>query len=637
MALTGMNHDFKVSQARRRLKLGRCAKFAFWTLGIGMCFINGFQSGPTPAAPKEATDQWQEMTAIDAFARAVQWQKALVLGRQALLSEVDLNVAEYTTVLNTLGRGRQWHLAAELFRQMPTVRIEPTVVTYNALINACTTAKCWQQALGWFSALADSRALRQPTVITYNSLINALNVGSRWPEALLAWQKMQDEGLQPTAATISSLCRQGQGSLRLLSLCEEAGVRPDLVLCNILLDNCQRQLLWQRAIWLLEEMPSKLKIPPDEVSYNSAINALELSKKSWPLAVQLLQKMRASSLKPSIITYNCTMAATEKSSVWERTLSLWDSLHEDGIVPSKAPGKRVTGDVILTALSSSSKWLAMEFVETRPSVLAPAGLAAAWSSCEENHHFAASQRLQEMLRRKVEIGRVWHHSSFSILLQGTALWWCFLWKLFRLLDSAGPPALPLELQEAVLPSAAARLWSERPMRLSLCHLAWHEMTGAVSLPAAPTLGLLPVAFDVVLDAPSFGSMTLGPVVVWASVSDKMRRALKVAPKSVFPVARPAAAGEGINVDEVHVLRVIKVDGTEGWGAAHHSVAIHSTAAAQLDAMFPCQSPGGTSALCAPPVLRTRIRPLPLPPRSSVLSRLPRRTEDLKTTGGFYAG
>ena len=35
--------------------------------------------------------------------------------------------------------------------------------------------------------------------------------------------------------------------------CRCSDVRPDLVLCNILLDNCQRQLLWQRAIWLLED------------------------------------------------------------------------------------------------------------------------------------------------------------------------------------------------------------------------------------------------------------------------------------------------------------------------------------------------------------------------------------------------
>ncbi|CAL1150260.1 unnamed protein product [Cladocopium goreaui] len=196
------------------------------------------------------------------------------------------------------------------------------------------------------------------------------------------------------------------GSLRLLSLCEEAAVRPDLVLCNIFLDNCQRQLLWQRAMWLLEEMPSKLNIQPDEVSYNSAINALELSKKSWPLAVQLLQKMRtASSLKPSIISYNCTMAATEKSSMWERTLSLWESLHEDGLVPSKAGPIDVTGDVVLLGIQASG-YIILECPELNLQVLGVRG------------------------------------------------------------D-----------QEAVLPSAAARLSSSKPVRLSLCHLAWQEMTG----------------------------------------------------------------------------------------------------------------------------------------------------------------
>ncbi|CAJ1407597.1 unnamed protein product [Effrenium voratum] len=399
-------------------------------------------------------------------------------------------------------------MAAELLLRMPHARIQPTVVTYNAMISTCALAACWEQAVGWFAKL--QTAALEPTVVTYNSLSNACGAGKMWVKALSLWRQMRSEGIQPTAVTISSLGQhlRTKGALRLLSLCRDVEVQPDLVLCNTLLGACERMLRWQQALLVLQEMPSRSSIWPDEVSYNTTINALELSN-SWPLAVSLLQQLRLQLLQPSIVTYNTTMGTCEKSGSWERTLSLWQELHQDGLIPSQ-----VTGDIIVTACGSSGKWMAaLGLAASRP--LGLAGLAAAWRCCESAH---VPPRLQAALRRKVTAslghGSVWRNSTIAELLQATVLGRRFLWKVCR--D-------PARVEDTVVPGAAARGAVPAP--------ALPELPGDSKkvnealpglLPLEPTVGVLPVVFELVLQGPSW-SATLGPAIAWASVSDKARR------------------------------------------------------------------------------------------------------------------
>ena len=104
----------------------------------------------------------------------------------------------------------------------------------------------------------------------------------------------------------------------------------------------------------------------------------------------------------------------------------------------------------------------------------------------------SSCRTKKMCRRMSGVYETWdvmcgvlpkHFSFTSLCLQmrlstrqdstmglGTWVWSSFV--AYRHEKSRTQPP-----QEAVLPSAAARLSSSKPVRLSLCHLAWQEMTG----------------------------------------------------------------------------------------------------------------------------------------------------------------
>ncbi|CAK9072589.1 Pentatricopeptide repeat-containing protein At1g09900, partial [Durusdinium trenchii] len=390
-------------------------------------------------------------------------------------------------------------------------RLRPTVVTYNAMINACS--RRWEEAIWWFSALEKRGEERkeerpQPSVISYNSLMTVLGTNSLWVQALSVWQQMMREGLQPSVMTISTLGRhlRGPGALRLLSLCNEADVRPDLILCNTVLENCQRMLRWQQALAVLQEMPWKIGITPDEVSYNTAVNALELSD-AWSTAVQLLRQMRCEDLQPSTVTYNSTMGALKKSLLWQRTMSLWQELAEDGHRLSE-----VTGDIAVTALSCSHRWAAaVALVDSQP--VGAAGLASAWHSCEAFHERRALRHVQQQLRSKVNtqhgeaLMKVWRHHEIAVLLQGTVLWWRFLWKLHMLHMGKAHP----DLKDVIVPSAAARLW-EMPKREAMAPLVWHGMRGA-TLPLEPFVGLLPVACEICLR----GRGTRGVSISWGPV------------------------------------------------------------------------------------------------------------------------
>eukprot|EP00434_Breviolum_minutum_P001167 symbB.v1.2.001020.t4/scaffold52.1/size380577/10 len=485
------------------LRFLRCAKLAWLTtVGVGLCFTNlthrcggrqrvaaGIMFATLRRHAKVDVD-----SVVNACAKAAKWQQAL----QVVFRGVGppdgsaLNVAQYTTVLNACGRGwclccvgRQWHLAAALFNQMPSLRLQPSghVQCFDQRlcdsITLATGANCafLEHDLGSSKALCGFAAMKEspvrPSVISYNTLINALGLGQRWPEALCAWQQMKLEGLQPTVVTIGSLCRQlpGKGSLRILSLCEEAAIRPDLVVCNTLLDNCQRLLQWQRALMVLESMPT-FDLQPDEVSKTSKM----------------------------YLRFYCIVVS------W-RTLDLWEALQDD-MMPSE-----VTGDVVLSAMSLASKWhMAFQLASRKPHLLGPAGLASSWDSCEEHHQLAASRNLQSILPKKVTARRlmkVWHHSSIAVLLQGTALWWRFLEKL-RFRGAQPTNFVDPDVQDAVLPSAAARLWPDGQGCLRCSGLVIQQLRGGVSLPKAPSLGLLPVAFEVSLDSADW-SMEIGPV------------------------------------------------------------------------------------------------------------------------------
>eukprot|EP00439_Symbiodinium_sp_Y106_P032361 s5320_g3.t2 len=320
------------------------------------------------------------------------------------------------------------------------------------------------------------------------------------------------QGLKPTAITVSSLANTNRrrGAPSLLALCHVVAVRPDVVLCNTQLRSYQRELRWQQAVRVLQEVFERFALQADEVSYATCISALELSHQ-WPLAVRLLERMRAQEIPPSLVAYNATMATCESSSQWERTLSLFQTLRDDGLQPTQ-----VTGDVLQMACEADSKWrFAVELAVRTP--YGSAGAAGLVSCCEAALAAgpviravpSVAGKVSEQLQRQKtsSLFAVFRHSAVQLLLQSSVLWWRLLSRLQTALEDEGL------LANIVLNSAAARvLLSESAASGAIVpgDRTCQELASAHWLPRAPRMGLLPVVLESVSVTSGDWSIAMGP-------------------------------------------------------------------------------------------------------------------------------
>ena len=139
------------------------------------------------------------------------------------------------------------------------------VVTYNTLTNVLGSSTEWPR-VGFISSV---RVMSQVLGLLAQMLNEA--DGSRRRCELHIW----GQGLRPNAITINSIGGRLEGETKrfwgevsvsagVLSLCADMAVRPptvpkscffrpDVVLCNTMLDRCQRALRWKEAIMMLQD------------------------------------------------------------------------------------------------------------------------------------------------------------------------------------------------------------------------------------------------------------------------------------------------------------------------------------------------------------------------------------------------
>ncbi|KAF3674112.1 hypothetical protein FXO37_06590 [Capsicum annuum] len=84
---------------------------------------------------------------------------------------------------------------------------------------------------------------------------------------------------------------------------------------------------------LFRELPSKLSIEPDLVSYNTAIKAM--CKAGWlDSAVSLMDEIESPGIKPNIVTCNTLLNAFYENRRFSDADNLWDMMEKKNIIPN---------------------------------------------------------------------------------------------------------------------------------------------------------------------------------------------------------------------------------------------------------------------------------------------------------------
>ncbi|CAK0818819.1 unnamed protein product [Prorocentrum cordatum] len=170
----------------------------------------------------------QDIATILAFGKATQWQQALSVLRDMVLTKMDFNVFSYSAGISACEKGKQWQLALELLSEMRQVRVEPNIFSYSAGISACEKGRQWRLAL---ELLGEMRQVQVETNLVYGQ---PRRVPARWAP--------------------------GRGS--------GAGwIFHDLTLvsCNAGISACEKGEQWRRALALLGEM-LEATVEPDVLS-----------------------------------------------------------------------------------------------------------------------------------------------------------------------------------------------------------------------------------------------------------------------------------------------------------------------------------------------------------------------------------
>ncbi|MCD7445883.1 hypothetical protein HAX54_015608 [Datura stramonium] len=101
---------------------------------------------------------------------------------------------------------------------------------------------------------------------------------------------------------------------------------------NALLEACLNSERYDQIRGLFLELPPKLSIEPDLVSYNTAIKALCRSG-SLDSAVYLMDEIENHGIKPDIVTCNTILNAFHQSKRYSEAESLWLMMEKRNIIP----------------------------------------------------------------------------------------------------------------------------------------------------------------------------------------------------------------------------------------------------------------------------------------------------------------
>ncbi|CAJ1353821.1 unnamed protein product [Effrenium voratum] len=163
------------------------------------------------------------------------------------------------------------------------------LIPQNLAIRSCGRQSDWLGA-------AVLERLRQedlhPDVISYTSAMKACTSSSSWVVALGLFSDMQ------TCVTM------------------------DTVAYNVAIRACAAGSRWQLALALVLELSRGEKgssLAPDVATFSTAMGALG---KRWPLALQLLELLRASLLKCDGISYNVAVSSCAGAAQWAHALIL---------------------------------------------------------------------------------------------------------------------------------------------------------------------------------------------------------------------------------------------------------------------------------------------------------------------------
>ncbi|CAK9135460.1 unnamed protein product [Ilex paraguariensis] len=189
-----------------------------------------------------------------------------------------------------------------------------------------------------FKAHSESDRFRTKTGI-YESTVRRLANAKRfrWIEEILEHQKNYKKDISKEGFAVRLISLYGKSGM-FDNACKVFDEMPELQCdrtvksLNALLGACVNARKFEKVDGLFKELPGKLKVKPDAVSYNTLIKAF-CEMGSLDSALTTVDEMEKNGLNPDLITFNTLLDAFYGNNRFSDGETLWGRMMEKNVVP----------------------------------------------------------------------------------------------------------------------------------------------------------------------------------------------------------------------------------------------------------------------------------------------------------------
>ena len=242
--------------------------------------------------------------AISACEKGSQWEIASCLLRGMTEQQLLPDCISYTAVISCCHKNSLWIAALCLLSEMQQVSISADTIAYNAAISASARAGVWD-AVFWICSVGDF--LDSP--IAYSNR-NGKSSGNMFHSYHIyihlsgpLWHRSKAFGLFNEMTSMTSM---------------RSKLSPDLVTFSALTSACEKGQQWEKALALVQEMPTWLVLP-SIITYSALTSALGRGGQ-WTLAVALYDMIRAEPVTLNEVFCGAMITACSLGNAWEAAL-----------------------------------------------------------------------------------------------------------------------------------------------------------------------------------------------------------------------------------------------------------------------------------------------------------------------------
>ncbi|CAE7202266.1 unnamed protein product [Symbiodinium microadriaticum] len=222
--------------------------------------------------------------------------------------------------LDALARAAEWQRALVLWLALPGLRAIPDQVARNSLLAAFTEAAQWRYGLALLETGEDLDSYGR------SAAAGCFAAAALWREAMAIALQGVGGPVQVLNAALTGCARAAkwQLCLQLVQSAMSACGTPDVATFGIAISALERgRVFWGRALSLLAES-QRGSLNRTSV-YNTTISAVGAASR-WRMSLHLLQSMRDHAQEPDTSSFNASLSACERAWQWEQCLQvLWDA------------------------------------------------------------------------------------------------------------------------------------------------------------------------------------------------------------------------------------------------------------------------------------------------------------------------